>query len=326
MAQTSIQWTDHSINPLRASTFVDNAGEINNGHYCVRISDGCKNCYSSRLQSRFGLYEFVAKNRRKVHLWLDESKLLEVRRRKKPTKYFWCDMTDMFLDDYPDEWIDKCFATMALTPWHTHQVLTKRAERMRDYLCNRETWMRQLTCSGLIPESEMGVPYLSLPLLNVQLGVSVENQPTAEERIRWLLKTPATVRFVSYEPALSAVDFRALNEMDWQIDALTGDRLFPNNVRRACYPRLDQIIVGGESGPRARPFDIQWVHNTIRQCRDAGVACFVKQLGSNPVDSSRMSFDHDKLPLKFKDRKGGSIGEWPTELRVREFPEAGKEQ
>ncbi|HMI93941.1 MAG TPA: DUF5131 family protein, partial [Polyangiales bacterium] len=127
MGSTSIEWTDHSINPFRARL----ASGQGKGHYCEKISPGCKNCYSSRFQPRLAMPQFQEQRRRSdIEHWLDASKLNEVLRRKKPTKYFWCDMTDMFGDWVPNEWIAACFGVMAATPHHTHQVLTKRAARM----------------------------------------------------------------------------------------------------------------------------------------------------------------------------------------------------
>ena len=142
---------------------------------------------------------------------------------------------------------------------------------------------------------------------NVWLGVSVEDQNTADERIPLLLQTPAAVRFVSYEPALGLVDFNAI----------------PNRWK-GNGAGIDWVIVGGESGPRARPFDLRWALNTVEQCRKAGVACFVKQVGSKPFISERPGLRY--LPFtppneyRFHDRKGGDPEEWPEMIRVRQFP------
>jgi protein gp37 len=115
-----------------------------------------------------------------------------------------------------------------------------------------------------------------------------------------LLETPSAVRFVSYEPALGWVNFTLWMWAD----------------KRLKDKSLDWIIVGGESGPGARPFDIQWARNTIAQCEAAGVACFVKQVGSRPVEHG----ERWRYEPKISDRKGGDIEEWPADLRVREFP------
>src|SRR5262249_3985707 len=146
-------------------------------------------------------------------------------------------------------------------------------------------------------------------------------------RIPQLLVTPAAVRFVSYEPALAAVDFRTLLLYDgsryW--NALTGQltiRIPADDdtevdwvdVPAAAARPLDWIIVGGESGRRARPCNVAWVRSAVEQCQAAGVAVFVKQLGSQPCNEGR------PLLLKLRDRKGGDPDEWPEDLRVRQWP------
>jgi protein gp37 len=132
------------------------------------------------------------------------------------------------------------------------------------------------------------------------------------------IQTPAAKRFVSYEPALAPVDFeRCYRRHD-------GDGLCDHEDTG-----LDWIIIGGESGPGARPFDVAWARNTIRQCREAGIACFVKQLGADPREGNaggncgNLDCTHPDcgyIRLKLKDPKGGDWNEWPEDLRVREFP------
>jgi protein gp37 len=300
MGKTSIEWTDHSINPFRARN--RDTGQV--GHFCVKISPGCKYCYSSRLQSRFGTFPFVVENRDKVELFLDESKLQDVLRRKIPTKYFWCDMTDMFLEDYPDEWIDPCFATMALTPWHTHQVLTKRAARMQKYFADlhrlgsdRVMAIRTKTPDYIAFVQDKASP-IHFPLPNTWLGVSVEDQQRADERIPLLLQTPAAVRFVSYEPALGPVDFtRLYGKITWRtgpepgdawvdlcVDSLGGKCTAAWCGRKSIPDRplpahLDWVIAGGESGPEARAAHSDWIRGVRDQCVAARVPFFFKQWG-----------------------------------------------
>lgn len=176
------------------------------------------------------------------------------------------------------------------------------------------------------------------PLPNVWLGVSVEDQQRAEERLPKLLELPAALRFVSYEPALGPVDFSATSAGD----ALSeGDECDGNDAScELCsgLGRINWLIVGGESGPSARPFDIAWARSAVTQCKDAGVAVFVKQLGARPLESRRNSVEintrtknaklHLKIfeasyegPLVLNDSKGGDMKEWPADLRVREFPQ-----
>ncbi len=296
MGKTSIQWTDRSVNPLR----------VGRGHYCQKISPGCANCYASRFQPRVGNPVFGGTSSPlpvidpgHEQFWLDEDKLDEVRRRKVPTKWFWCDMTDMFGSWVPDEWIDRCFQAMVATPHHTHQVLTKRPERMLEYVRNR--W-------GAFD----GTGYHRMP--NIWLGVSVEDQQRAEERIPLLLKVPAAVRFLSVEPLLEDLGTLNLIGISW-------------------------VIVGGESGSGSRPCASQWVRRVVEQCMAAEVPCFVKQLGANVewdgFQGGYMGGPSNCWPKGTKtvnegrsfrvwltDRKGGEPSEWPEDLRVRQFPAA----
>lgn len=243
---------------------------------------------------------------------------------KKPRMVFVNSMSDLFHEAVPFEFIDRVFAVMALCPQHTFQVLTKRPERMAEYLTRREIskawspsprggdgsdesakWKTPCDRVYSIARSMKGreaAPELIWPLPNVWLGASVENQQTADERILRLLKCPAAVRFLSVEPLLGAVDF-------WpEMFGLTGDSW--------RGPRIDWVIVGGESGPHARPCDVAWIRSVVRQCKDAGVPCFVKQLGSWPMTIGRMPDGRHRL----KDRKGVDPSEWPEDLRVREMP------
>lgn len=121
--KTSIEWCTHSLNPIR----------LGKGHYCEKISPGCKLCYASRLQFRFGNPEFQDQRGDTSSVYLNEGTLREPLRMRKPARIFWNDMSDLFGDWVPDDWIDRHFAVMALTPQHTHLVLTKRAKRMREY-------------------------------------------------------------------------------------------------------------------------------------------------------------------------------------------------
>jgi protein gp37 len=367
MGKTPIEWTDFSVNPFRA----ENKFTGQRGHFCVKVSPGCKLCYSSRLQPRLGAFPFLAENRNKVNLVFDNSKLLDVARRKIPTKYFWCDMTDMFWEEYPDEWIDQCIGVMAWTRQHIHQVLTKRADRLMRYsqglaaLSGKERSMRMAKSKGFaVTEENCGE--FRWPLPNVWFGTSVEDQQRADERIPLLIQTPAAVRFVSYEPALGPVDFTKIDYRKQLRDRLCaavrwsaerdGDADVKEQVQQAAASvpdgdlgdgnpalnvltgewfdgwdsgqKLHWVIVGGESGPGARPFDIAWARDTIQQCKDAGVACFVKQFGASPYSITDRIAGRAGLPdgspdgfyLRLNDSKGGDPEEWPEDLRVREFP------
>jgi protein gp37 len=243
---------------------------------------------------------------------------------KKPSRIFVNSMSDLFHEKLPEADVLSVFQVMAKCPRHTFQILTKRPEKMMVFLHERR-W-RNLGysaaiggsyCVSLIPgDHRDGKSYDRdgdyLP--NVWLGVSVEDQKTADERIPLLLQTPAAVRFVSYEPALGPVDFSKIIMPDGDhLDALYND---------GADAGIDWVIVGGESGPGTRPFDIDWARKVIEQCKAAGVACFVKQLGAKPFQSPRGNSPKG-YKLSLKDRKGGDISEWPADIRVREFPVCG---
>jgi protein gp37 len=251
----------------------------------------------------------------------------------------------------PDDFIDRVFMIMQRCHWHTFQVLTKRPERMLKYLqrfiSDGQGWITRGGKSAMQAACTFADDRFPLP--NVWLGVSVENQEYANSRIPELLKTPAAKRFVSYEPALGPVDFRKWFPHDhskWPHVNVCDICGVQTSGLHHPYGKsgLDWIIVGGESGPGARPFDIRWARYAVQQCKAAGVPCFVKQMGSQPqtrndqvadvwfyVDGSDMDTvegpDHPeykyqggKVTLKLRDRKGGDMSEWPEDLRVREFP------
>lgn len=289
---TKIQWAGSTWNPIRAVTLGAAADNQRWGYHCEHVSEGCRNCYAERMNGRMctGL-PYTRQSREKVEIFLDPGELLKPVGWKKPRRIFPCSMTDMFADFVSDDLIHQMFSVMAMTPRHTYQVLTKRAARMAEYPCPR--------------------------LPNVWMGVSVEDQRTADERIPLLLRTPAAVRWVSYEPALESVDWHPYlvpkEERDGYAEVLThfpAEWTVPKRMR--LRTSLDWIVIGGESGPGARPFDLHWAWKTIDQFRNAGVPCFVKQFGAFPKREDKR--------LKLRDRKGGDMSEWPEWARVREFP------
>ncbi|HYI27586.1 MAG TPA: phage Gp37/Gp68 family protein [Bradyrhizobium sp.] len=269
--RTSIEWADATWNPIRARYLEiqnDGSGKERIGWHCSHVSEGCRHCYAERLNTRLGtgrdykpgvLFrdDRVMYANGKVKLYLDEKMLTQPLRWKRPRAIFVGSMTDLFADFVPDEWIDQIFAVMALAPQHRFMVLTKRPERMREYLL--ETWQ---------------------PLPNVWLGTSVEDQATADARIPKLLATPAAKRFLSAEPLLGPVDLRYLQPLDppVEIDAVNGTHgvLRPHGGRS---PALDWVIAGGESGPKARPMHPDWARALRDQCAAAGVPFLFKQWG-----------------------------------------------
>jgi protein gp37 len=188
-------------------------------------------------------------------------------------------MSDLFHPDVPDEFISRVFAVMALCPEHTFQILTKRPGRMLEYLTEMSAnpdgycfaWARE----SFDTQREVADTW---PLPNVWLGVSAEDQATADVRIPILLQTPAAIRFVSYEPALGPVTYFQAGALEW-------------------------LICGAESGHGVRPMELEWARSALAQCRAAGVPFFMKQI-CNPLGR--------KIPFEIwpEDLK---VREWPKE-------------
>ncbi|TGQ95374.1 phage Gp37/Gp68 family protein [Mesorhizobium sp. M8A.F.Ca.ET.208.01.1.1] len=236
----------------------------------------------------------------------------------RPRRIFVNSMGDLFHEDVPDEWIDRVFAVMALAPQHTFQVLTKRARRMREYMTRwpdgaarihhvkiaaidmffrskieRKHWstsdddyqvVNKRISAALGMVGNWTTYTLRWPLPNVWLGVSAERQQEADLRIPDLLATPAAIRFVSAEPLLGPIDFTSICTGHYFIDALRGLKYHdaPDGVHGATEQcaKLDQIIVGGESGPDARPMYPQWPRWIRNDCSAAGTPFFFKQWGA----------------------------------------------
>lgn len=245
---------------------------------------------------------------------LDEDALTTPLKRKNPTTYVVNPISDLFHENVPDEWIDKVFAVMALCPQHTFYVLTKWAERMQSYADFRHPGnkriidIRQATCQYLAFCTDTTTP-IKFPLPNVWLGVSAENQKTADERIPLLLDTSAAVRFVTVEPLLEGIILPGLH---------CGSCL-DRQVHWCADPVIDWVIVGGESGPNARPCNVDWIRSIVAQCKAADVPVLVKQLGSKCVTQHPMDVTA-LVHCKFADKKGGDMSEWPQDLCVRELP------
>lgn len=196
---------------------------------------------------------------------------------RRPRRIFVNSMSDLFHEDVPDDFIDQVFAVMAIAERHVFQVLTKRPERMRDYVATPGRAGAVSAETGRGPDGDRSWPFVPpddlaewWPLPNVWLGTSVEDQETADERIPHLLNTPAAVRWLSCEPLLGPL---ALERLDrhW---------LGPASQTRGMNDGIDWIVVGGESGPGARPMHPDWARSIRDQCLDAGVPFFFKQWGA----------------------------------------------
>ena len=298
-ANTPIEWTGATWNPTLG---------------CSKKSPGCKNCYAIRVAHRLQrnpnpkiakAFEGLTIIQNGAPNWTGRVNFVPDRlsiplRTKKPTTYFVNSLSDLFHENVSDEQIYLAFAVMHQCPQHTFQVLTKEAERMREWCANAPARFGHLPPIGK-----------AWPLPNVWLGTSVENQEYADKRIPLLLQTPAAVRFISAEPLLGPVDLGIWTEEGLECSACKwkgteaaakedGDEedpglLCPKCNERCCHTPLDEllgaeiginwVIAGGESGPDARPCDVAWIRSLIQQCEAAGVPCFVKQLGAKPIDN-----------------------------------------
>lgn len=293
---TKIEWTrapgyiPATWNPLRG---------------CTRVSEGCRNCYAERMAARLSgpgrPYDGLVRSTPDGPRWMGNVALVpalldEPFRWRKPRMVFVNSMSDLFHAAVPFEFVDEVFGRMALADRHIFQILTKRPKRMLEYFSRPvEQWSA--------PIVHWRDALNAWPLRNVWLGVSVEDQRTADERIPLLLQTPAAVRFVSAEPLLGPIDLS-------RYLFAAGDDGEPAPRNEPFLPCLHWVIVGGESGPGARPMHPDWVRSIRDQCIEAGVPVFVKQMGAV------WAKEHGA------DGKGGDWNYWPADLRVREFPDA----
>jgi protein gp37 len=272
--KTKIEWTDATWNPIRG---------------CSRISEGCRNCYAEGVANRFkgvGMpYEgLIAKTGQwNGTIKFIDSVLDQPIRWKRPRRIFVNSMSDLFHENLPFSEIDTIFAVMSAANWHTYQVLTKRADRMQKYFKN-DDWIDRVRkiAWDLNPASAYHETHMIGGLPNVWLGVSVEDQKTADDRIPYLLETPAAVRWISAEPLLGEIDLTRLSPtlFDASANALTGYWRWTDGPKKKESNALNWVVVGGESGGNARPMHPNWVRNLRNQCVNANVQFFFKQWGS----------------------------------------------
>jgi len=280
---THIEWTDATWNVVTG---------------CAVVSPGCTNCYAMKLAgtrlrdhpSRKGL----TRDSKAGPVWNGQVRfnadwLTQPLRWTKPRKIFVCAHGDLFHEGVTDDQLDQVFAVMALAPQHVFQVLTKRPERMREYLTasNRQLHIAQAgTPHDGAGELWWGRFLKPWPLPNVWLAVSVEDQTRAEQRIPALLETPAAVRWISAEPLIGPVNLKNIETTPPRVaylNALSGRRMTCEAggpyMEVPALPGLDWVVVGGESGQGSRPMHPDWARNLRDQCADAGVAFLFKQWG-----------------------------------------------
>ncbi len=294
---------------------------------CSIVSPGCINCYAMKQAHRFSgngrAYKGLTKQTKAGPQWTGEIRTVESALDepycwKQPQRVFVNSMSDLFHEGVPFEFISEVFTTMWQNTRHTFQILTKRPERMLEFY----RWNYR----SMDPR-EAEADWLGCGP-NIWLGVSCEDQQRADERIPLLLQTPAAVRFISAEPLLGPISL--VHGVDW-------------------------VIVGGESGPKARPCESAWIGRLVGQCVYADVPCFVKQVGAHVIvrndslatdrpaayddlwpeppegwdDGTNGNIDrtddgYQGAPIRIflKDSHGGDPSEWPADLRLREFPSA----
>lgn len=300
---------------------------------CQRVSPGCEHCYAETFSKRVGLKVWGPQADRRFFgekHWSEPLKWNKAAEKAGERRRVFCSsMADVFEDRRDlDAWRKKLWDLILVTPWLDWLLLTKRPENMLKMapLSWEKAWPR-----------------------NVWAGTTVENQKAAERRIPWLIEVPASVIFLSCEPLLESIDLENVRpyyippkasafEPDVFIDALRGHVKGPDDMLER---RIGWVIVGGESGGNARPFDLAWARSILKQCADAGVSAFFKQAGRLVVDSERLAgvfAEHDKRSIAAAaalgaspdcppnlvalwDAKGSNLDELPEDLRVRQFPE-----
>lgn len=276
MSKTKISWTEKTINPIMG---------------CSLISTGCSNCYAMKMAHRLqaigvkGYEGTTEKLKSGKVVWTGKlnfniNKMLKEVKTKRPTMFFVNSMSDLFHEKVSFEIIEKCWDVMCTNPRHTYQILTKRPQRLLEF-CEYES-------DRLAAEGYEKINSWTFEIPNfIWVGVSVENQETADERIPLLLQTPAAVRWLSVEPMLEPIDlmpyhYHIGDSLDFSFD-------------------FDWVVVGCESGHNRRPCKIEWIESIVDQCREAKIPIFVKQLSIN----GKVVKDIEKFP---------------EHLKVRQFP------
>jgi protein gp37 len=301
-ATSNIEWTNATVNFW---------------HGCTKVGPGCDHCYAETMDARFGKSHWGQGIERKkiksavglLHRldnsyadWAADAAVANGNARAfgmpdprvpRRRRVFIQSMSDLFDLEVPPEWFAEAWRAITICDRLDIQIVTKRVSAIEKRLTeiDAKSWPSH---AGLL--------------------VTVVTQAEADRDIPRLLALKSKLRIpwvgVSAEPLLGPIDLTKIAFPVGFIEAAGG-----------FLPGLDWVIIGGESGPRARPYDLEWGRNIIAQCKAANVPVFHKQIGSHPVDSARpcAPVDHP-LRLKPAHRKGGNPMEWPAELRVREFP------
>lgn len=321
---TKIEWADNSWSPWRG---------------CTKVSAGCAHCYAETLSKRNpavlgqwgkGKPRVLAKNWNDPVKWDRQSlKRWDAERGKglpfsypPRTKVFpsLCDWLD---DEVPIEWLAQFLGLIQATPNLDWLLLTKRPELFRQRMLEAQCrWQDNGATFSAIEAFQWIESWINgNPPPNVWIGTSVEDQANADRRIPALLKIPARLRFLSVEPMLGPVDLKLMRRSFG----------FPQHITKDGHavgmPQgIHWVIIGGESGPGARPCNVDWIRSGVQQCAAAGVSCFVKQVGSQaeygiPTNAMGEELIDVAPSMCLKHPKGGDPDEWPEDIRVRQMPE-----
>lgn len=318
--KTAIEWTDHTWSPWFG---------------CAKVSPGCANCYAAGWAHRFKKAWGRGTERPPTNQWD-----LPVRWNRKAEREYralahstaagqpiqfrrptvFPSSIDWLDEDVPVELFAHFLQLIQATPYLNWLLLTKRPELWRErlekpslaHLGGKAFFMLGDWIGGQAPP-------------NVWVGTSVEDQPRADQRIPALLRIPAVGRFLSVEPLLGPVELN-LDPVATVKREAAKCQAHPEERAGAIAeawesPRINWVIIGGESGPGARPCNVEWIRSLVRQCKDASVPAFVKQVGANPVVTITRGQAMPDDFRAFSHPKGGDPTEWPEDLRVREFPE-----
>lgn len=330
MENSKISWTHHTFSPWIG---------------CVEVSPGCTRCYArtfvtGRMQLPvWGPPKTTARRRTGDSTWKMALRWDRASQRAGERHRVFCaSLADVF-EEHPmvEPWRVELFDLIARCPNLDWLLLTKRPENFKRFL--PPAWQAK-------------------PLPNVWIGTTVEDQKRADERIPLLLDAPAAVRFLSCEPLLEEVNVSKYLRRTWRKNPsctfCDGEGNYSMATGALCpcghSSRVDWTIVGGESGPGARRCDVRWIRSLVRQCKEAGTAAFVKQLGANVVTRNDDGFEAEldggspptswptpkaveeningfreehqgaDVRVRLADQKGGAMEEWPADLRIREFP------
>jgi protein gp37 len=344
-ADSKIEWCDHTFNPWIG---------------CTKVSPGCANCYAEGESKRRGWAQWgkgKERHRTSANYW--KQPLLWNGKARSPSaprqRVFCASLADWLDDEVPIEWLIDLLALIHSTPNLDWLLLTKRLENWVDRMCRAfehvgvpKTYEQNEGVYALLEGWLSEGPASRIPE-NVWVGVSVEDQIRADERIPLLLDIPVKIRFLSCEPLLGPVDLTHI--AGYTLDGDESNPGYLHSLTGTCYhpltcrveprrddenPAIDWVIVGGESGAGARPCNVSWIREIILQCKRADVPVFVKQLGTLPLDTDdhfnyrwpeetdRRECSKKECYARLKDRKGGDPSEWPADLRLREFPKTSR--